>query len=79
MLCQVKEAIQAGVEKFRPGNLICDVDEAINKVAQKYGLSKGVWAGHSMGIDLGDGYNIENPIRWRRTKYDSDLPSQFAG
>ena len=58
VLCQVKEAIQAGVEKFRPGNLICDVDEAINKVAQKYGLSKGVWAGHSMGIDLGDGYNI---------------------
>ena len=58
VLCQVKEAIQAGVEKFCPGNLICDVDEAINKVAQKYGLSKGVWAGHSMGIDLGDGYNI---------------------
>ena len=58
MLCQVEAAIQAGVEKFRPGNLICDVDEAINKVAQKYGLSKGVWAGHSMGIDLGDGYNI---------------------
>ena len=58
MLCQVKEAVQAGVEKFRPGNLICDVDEAINRVARKYELSKGVWAGHSMGIDLGDGYNI---------------------
>lgn len=58
VLCQEKEAIQAGVESFRPGNRICDVATAINRVAQKYELSKGVWAGHSMGIDLGDGYNI---------------------
>lgn len=58
VLCQEKEAIQAGVESFRPGNRICDVAAAINRVAQKYELSKGVWAGHSMGIDLGDGYNI---------------------
>lgn len=58
ILCQVKEAIQAGVEKFRPGYRICDVAEAILAVAKKYELSQGVWSGHSMGIDLGDGYNI---------------------
>lgn len=58
ILCQIKEAINAGVEKFRPGNRICDISEAITKIANKYGLSEGIWAGHSMGIDLGDGYNI---------------------
>ena len=61
ILCQVKEAINAGVEKFRPGNRICDISEAITKVAKKYNLSEGIWAGHSMGIDLGDGYNIGLP------------------
>lgn len=58
VLCRVKEAIQAGVDRFRPGNRICDVARAINAVAEKYSLSQGVWSGHSMGIDLGDGYNI---------------------
>ena len=57
-LCQVKEAISAGVEKFRPGNRICDIARSITAVAKKYGLSEGIWSGHSMGIDLGDGYNI---------------------
>ena len=61
VLCQIKEAIAAGVEKFRPGNRICDISEAISAVAKKYGLSEGIWAGHSMGIDLGDGYNIGLP------------------
>ena len=61
VLCQVKEAINAGVEKFVPGNRICDISEAITKVAKKYELSEGIWAGHSMGIDLGDGYNIGMP------------------
>ena len=61
VLCKVKEAINAGVEKFVPGNRICDISEAITKVAKKYNLSEGIWAGHSMGIDLGDGYNIGMP------------------
>jgi len=60
-LCQVKEAISAGVEKFKPGNRICDIAEAITNVAEKYDLSEGIWSGHSMGIDLGDGYNIGKP------------------
>ena len=60
-LCQVKEAINAGVEKFKPGNRICDIAEAITAVAKKYDLSEGIWSGHSMGIDLGDGYNIGEP------------------
>lgn len=61
ILCQVKEAINAGVEKFKPGNRICDIAEAITNVANKYNLSEGIWSGHSMGIDLGDGYNIGKP------------------
>ena len=61
VLCQIKEAIAAGVDKFRPGNRICDISEAISAVAKKYGLSEGIWAGHSMGIDLGDGHNIGMP------------------
>ena len=61
ILCQEKEAIMAGVEKFRPGNRICDISEAITRVAKKYNLTEGIWAGHSMGIDLGDGYNIGLP------------------
>jgi len=61
VLCQCKEAISAGAELFRPGNRICDIASAITKVANKYNLSEGIWSGHSMGIDLGDGYNIGEP------------------
>ena len=61
ILCQEKEAIMAGVDKLRPGNRICDISEAITRVAKKYNLTEGIWAGHSMGIDLGDGYNIGLP------------------
>ncbi len=61
VLEHVKEAIAAGVAKFRPGNKICDISVAITEVAKKYNLSEGIWSGHSMGIDLGDGYNIGLP------------------
>ena len=61
VLCQVKEAIAAGVEAFKPGNRICDIQRKITAVANKYHLSEGIWSGHSMGIDLGDGYNIGEP------------------
>jgi len=58
VLCAAKEAINAGIEKFRPGNRISDMGEAVSRVAEKYGLSEGVWSGHGMGVDLGDGISI---------------------
>lgn len=58
VLCKVKEAIQAGVEQFRPGRTIRDISLAVRRVADKYGLAQGVWAGHGMGVDLGDGIDI---------------------
>lgn len=56
----IKEAIAAGVEKMRVGYRICDVNEAIDKVVKKYGYSTGLWSGHGMGADLGDGVDIGN-------------------
>jgi Xaa-Pro aminopeptidase len=58
VLCASKEAIAAGVEKFVPGNRISDVGEAVSRVAKKYNLKEGIWSGHGMGIDLGDGISI---------------------
>lgn len=56
----IKEAIAAGVEKMRVGYRICDVNEAIDKIVKKYGYSTGLWSGHGMGADLGDGVDIGN-------------------
>lgn len=58
VLCISKEAIAAGVDAFRPGNRISDVAAAVNRVIRKYGLSEGIWCGHGMGCDLGDGIDI---------------------
>ena len=58
VLCIAKEAIAAGAEVFRPGNCINDVAETVNKVIRKYGLKEGIWCGHGMGCDLGDGIDL---------------------
>ena len=57
----IKEAEAAGVEAFVPGNRVCDVAAAIEKVIAKYNLKIGVWSGHGMGADLGDGVDIGTP------------------
>ncbi len=57
----IKEALAEGEEKLRPGFRICDVDEAIAKVVKKHGCHAGVWSGHGMGADLGDGISIGAP------------------
>lgn len=54
----IKEALEAGVEQMKPGNRICDVDAAIAKVVKAQGCHAGVWSGHGMGADLGDGIDI---------------------
>lgn len=56
-----QEAEAAGVRAFRPGNRICDVAEAVEEVIGKHGCSMGVWVGHGMGVDLGDGIDIGRP------------------
>ena len=53
-----KEALEAGKEKFRPGNCIGDVAEAVEALVAKRHCTTGIWAGHGMGIDLGDGIAI---------------------
>ena len=54
----IHEAENAGVEKMILGNRVCDVAKAIEDVVAKYGLRMGVWSGHGMGADLGDGVDI---------------------
>jgi len=56
-----KKAEAAGVAAFVPGNTISDVAAAVEKVVEECGCKTGVWAGHGMGIDLGDGVNIGVP------------------
>ena len=54
----IKEAENAGAEMIRPGKRICDIAAAIEEVVAKSGYKTGVWSGHGMGADLGDGVNI---------------------
>ena len=56
-----KEAEKAGAKAFRPGNLLCDVAIAVEEVIDKYGCTMGVWCGHGMGSDLGDGIDLGRP------------------
>ena len=57
----IREALAAGEALLRPGNRICDVDEAIAEVVKQKGCHAGVWSGHGMGADLGDGIDIGAP------------------
>lgn len=52
------EAEQAAARVMRPGNKVCDIHFAIEKVLDKYGMYMSYWAGHGMGCDLGDGVDI---------------------
>ncbi len=57
----IHEALSAAEELLKPGYRICDVDAAIAEVVKKRGCSAGVWSGHGMGADLGDGIDIGAP------------------
>ncbi len=59
----VKEALEAGRRKFRPGNTIADVAIAVEDVVAKHNCETGVWSGHGMGIDLGDGISIGRSVK----------------
>ena len=53
-----KKALDAGVAKLIPGAKLGDVARAISSEASSAGFSTGVWSGHGMGMDLGDGIGI---------------------
>lgn len=59
----VKEALEAGRRKFIPGNTIADVAIAIEDVVAKHNCETGVWSGHGMGIDLGDGISLGRSVK----------------
>lgn len=54
----IKEAEAAGAEAMKIGNTVADVAKAIEKVVADRGCRTGIWSGHGMGHDLGDGVDI---------------------
>jgi Xaa-Pro dipeptidase len=53
-----KRALDAGVSNLIPGARIGDVARIISSEARNAGFKTGVWSGHGMGMDLGDGIGI---------------------
>lgn len=53
-----KRALDAGVSNLIPGAKIKDVARIISSEARNAGFKTGVWSGHGMGMDLGDGIGI---------------------
>jgi Xaa-Pro dipeptidase len=53
-----KQALDAGVTSLMPGRRIGDIARIISSKAQSAGFKTGVWSGHGMGMDLGDGIGI---------------------
>ncbi len=60
ILAIIKEAEQAGAEAMKIGNTVADVAKAIEKVVADHHCTTGIWSGHGMGHDLGDGVDIGN-------------------
>ena len=50
----------AEVAGMKIGNTVADVAKAVEKVVAQNGCKTGVWSGHGMGHDLGDGVDIGN-------------------
>jgi Xaa-Pro aminopeptidase len=53
-----KRALDAGVSSLMAGAKIGDVARIISSEARNAGFKTGVWSGHGMGMDLGDGIGI---------------------
>jgi len=60
----IRTAEAAGAARIVPGNRIADVSLAIDAVVAESGYHTGVWSGHGMGADLGNGVDIgsSNPM-----------------
>jgi Xaa-Pro dipeptidase len=59
-----RKAIQKGVEALVPGTRAMDVARSVAEVIKKSGFETGLWCGHAMGMDLGDGLGLseDNPV-----------------
>ena len=53
-----KKALDAGVANLVPGVKLGDIARIISSEAHNAGFKTGVWSGHGMGMDLGDGIGI---------------------
>jgi Xaa-Pro aminopeptidase len=53
-----KKALDAGVSNLIPGAKLGDIARTISSEARNAGFKTGVWSGHAMGMDLGDGIGI---------------------
>lgn len=60
ILSIIREAEAAGAEAMKVGGTVADVAKAIEKVVADNNCRMGVWSGHGMGHDLGDGVDIGN-------------------
>lgn len=60
-----KKALEVGASLLRPGGVVGDVARAVADEVRSAGFKTGLWCGHAMGIDLGDGVGLseENPAR----------------
>jgi len=53
-----RKAIQAGTVELVPGSQAMDVASAVADQIRGVGLKTGLWCGHAMGMDLGDGLGL---------------------
>jgi len=62
-----KKALDAGIARLKPGERAGVVAKAVADEVRKEGFATGVWCGHAMGMDLGDGLGLseDNPVELR--------------
>ncbi len=53
-----RKALEKGLSNLLPGKRVNDVVSAIAEEAHMNGFKTGLWSGHAMGLDLGDGVGL---------------------
>jgi Xaa-Pro dipeptidase len=53
-----KKALDRGAATLVPGKRVSEVVHVVSEEVHKEGLKTGIWCGHGMGIDLGDGLGL---------------------
>ncbi len=53
-----RKAMEKGLSNLLPGKHVSDVVKAIAEEAHGNGFKTGLWSGHAMGLDLGDGVGL---------------------
>ena len=52
------KALERGVAELLPGKRVGDVVRIVYDEIKKAGFNTGLWCGHGMGMDLGDGLGL---------------------